>query len=90
VPETTYTSPGDRVRSALAAALSYVPFVLTTALATGPRTIFEDPEFAGYHRALLLVLGLIDNCTSSKQTRIRTFALILSALWVLVFFTGTA
>jgi hypothetical protein len=81
---------GDRVRSVLAATLSYVPLVLMAALATGPRTIFEDPKFAGYHLALLLVLGLTGYCASSKQTLIRTFALILSALWILVFFTGTA
>ncbi|WP_067047838.1 hypothetical protein [Methanofollis ethanolicus] len=81
---------GDRARSALAATLSYVPLVLAAALATGIQTIFEDPKFAGYHLALLLVLGLTGYCASSKQTLIRTFALILSALWILVFFTGTA
>lgn len=81
---------GDRVRSVLAASLSYVPFILMAALATGPRTISEDAKFAGYHLALLLVLGLTGYCASSRQTPIRTLALILAALWVLVFLAGTA
>lgn len=81
---------GDRVRSVLAAALSYASFVLMAALATGLQTISEDPKFAGYHLALLLVVGLTGYCASQKQTPFRIFALILSILWILVFLAGTA
>lgn len=83
---------GDAVRSILAGTLSYVFLILLILLSIGmtglDQTIISPFRFAGYHLALLFVLGVIGWMASKEEKLPRILALPLSFMWFLLFLSG--